>query len=194
MVLAQMCCSICFVLFFSAILHIKGHRVWEPAKAKASNERRHLQDIAQSQGDNAEIAASDWRYYAEKARRALHNLDESEIRPYLALPNMIIKCFPEELEGRDPDDPNLYLAAVEFIRNVTGRPDIAIHIAYVAQRNKDQIPSIELEVGECGFIVGLFPLEKEAYQNRITQENVDMLADFFGTKPSWWEIAEFTTL
>ncbi|PIL28174.1 hypothetical protein GSI_09711 [Ganoderma sinense ZZ0214-1] len=112
----------------------------------------------------------------------------------LALPKMIIKCFPEELEGRDPCDPNLYLAAVEFIRDVTNRHDIAIHIAWVAQRNKDQIPSIGLKVGGCAFIVGLFPLEREAYMNRITQENVDMLAEFFGTKPSWWEIAEFTSL
>ncbi|PIL28187.1 hypothetical protein GSI_09724 [Ganoderma sinense ZZ0214-1] len=112
----------------------------------------------------------------------------------LELPKMIIKCFPEQLEGRDPCDPNLYLAAVEFIRDVTNRPDIAIHIAWVAQRNKDQIPSIGLDVGECSFIVALFPLEREAYMNRITQENVDMLAEFFGAKPSWWEIAEFTTL
>ena len=69
------------------------HRVWEPAKAKAANERRHLQEMAQQAGDNSEIAAADWRYYAEKARRALHDLDESEIRPYLALPNMMAAAF-----------------------------------------------------------------------------------------------------
>ena len=69
------------------------HRVWEPAKAKAANERRHLQEVAQEAGDNAEIAASDWRYYAEKARRAVHDLDESQIRPYLALPNMMAAAF-----------------------------------------------------------------------------------------------------
>ena len=30
--------------------------------------------------------------------------------------------------------------------------------------------------------------------NRITQENVDMLAEFFGTKPSWWEISQLCSL
>ncbi|PIL28180.1 hypothetical protein GSI_09717 [Ganoderma sinense ZZ0214-1] len=112
----------------------------------------------------------------------------------LALGKMIIKCFPEELAGRDPSEPNLFLAGLDFIRDVTNRHDIAIHIAWVTQRNKDQIPSIELEVGETTFVVCLFPLEREAYMNRITQENVDMLAEFFGTKPSWWEIGEFTSL
>ena len=69
------------------------HRVWEPAKAQAAHERRALQAIAQAGGDNEEIAASDWRYYAEKARREMHDLDESQIRPYLALPNMIAAAF-----------------------------------------------------------------------------------------------------
>ncbi len=69
------------------------NRVWEPAKARAAHERRHLQEVAQAEGENAEIAAADWRHYAEKARRELHDLDESQIRPYLALPNMIAAAF-----------------------------------------------------------------------------------------------------
>ena len=69
------------------------NRVWEPAKAKAAHERRALQAIAQAEGDNEEIAAADWRYYAEKARRQLHDLDEAQIRPYLALPNMVAAAF-----------------------------------------------------------------------------------------------------
>ncbi|KAM5536334.1 hypothetical protein V8D89_009986 [Ganoderma adspersum] len=111
-----------------------------------------------------------------------------------AIQKMTINCCPEELQGRKPYDPNLLLAAIEFIRNVTGRPDIGVHSAYVAQRNKDAIPFIGLEVGEQTFIISLFALEREAYMNRITQENVDMLEEFFGTKPSWWEIAQLTEL
>ena len=112
----------------------------------------------------------------------------------LTLEKMIIRCFPEELAGRDPRDPHLFLAAVEFIRDVTDRPDIRIPIAIIAQRNKDADPSIEGEVGEATFIVGLLQLDMESYINRITQENVDMLAEFLGAKPSWWEIEEFTEL
>ncbi|KAI1791753.1 hypothetical protein LXA43DRAFT_392443 [Ganoderma leucocontextum] len=108
----------------------------------------------------------------------------------LAIQRMLIDCFPKQLGGRDPFEPGLLLPGVNFIRDITGRPDIGVHIAYVAQRNKDAIPSIGLEVDEVTFIVGLFPLEREAYINRITQEDVDMLAELFGTKPSWWEIAQ----
>ncbi|KAI1791754.1 hypothetical protein LXA43DRAFT_1010354 [Ganoderma leucocontextum] len=107
-----------------------------------------------------------------------------------AIQKMLINCFPKQLGGRDPYDPGLFLTGLAFVRDVTGRRDIGVHIAYVAQRNKDATPSIGLEAGAVTFIVGLFPLEREAYINRITQEDVDMLAEYFGTKPSWWEIAQ----
>ena len=108
----------------------------------------------------------------------------------LAIQQMLIDCFPEKLGARKPYEPGLLLSALRFLRNLTGRPDIGIHMAYVAQRNKDAIPSIGLDVDEVTFIIGLFPLEREAYINRITQEDVDLLEVLFGTKPSWWEIAQ----
>ncbi len=69
------------------------HRVWEPAKSKAAHEKRALQAIAQRDGDNEEIAAADWRYYAEKARQEYHEIDDGELRPYFALENMIAAAF-----------------------------------------------------------------------------------------------------
>ena len=111
-----------------------------------------------------------------------------------AIQKMLINCFPEQLEGRDPFDAGLFLAGLGHVREVTGRRDIGVHIAYVAKRNKDMVPTIGLDVGQVTFIVGLFPLEQEAYLNRPTQEEVDMLAEMFGTKPTWWEIAQLTDL
>ncbi|KAM5536499.1 hypothetical protein V8D89_009776 [Ganoderma adspersum] len=111
-----------------------------------------------------------------------------------AIQKMLINCFPEQLEGRNPFDASLFLAGLGHVRGVTGRPDIGVHIAYVAKRNKDMVPTIGLEVGQVTFIVGLFPLEQEAYLNRPTQAQVDMLAEMFGTKPTWWEIAQLSDL
>lgn len=111
-----------------------------------------------------------------------------------AIQKMLINSFPEQLGGRDPFDAGLFLTGLNYVRDVTGRSSIGVHIAYVAQRNKDMVPSIGLDVGEATFIVGLFPLEQEAYLNRPTQEEVDMLAEMFGTKPTWWEIAQLTDL
>jgi peptidyl-dipeptidase Dcp len=69
------------------------HRVWEPAKSKAAHERKSLEGVAQRHGDNAPIAASDWRYYAEKARSEFHEIDEALVRPFLTLDNMMAAAF-----------------------------------------------------------------------------------------------------
>lgn len=67
--------------------------VWAPALQRASDERDRLQALAQAEGGNFAIQAHDWRHYAEKLRRAEHNLDESEIKPYLPLEGMIQAAF-----------------------------------------------------------------------------------------------------
>ena len=68
-------------------------RVWKPARAQVERERAELQDFANRAGDNVTIAAHDWRYYGEKARRALHAIDETEIRAYLSLDNVMAAAF-----------------------------------------------------------------------------------------------------
>nr|VWP02357.1 Protein kinase domain-containing protein [Ganoderma boninense] len=112
----------------------------------------------------------------------------------LALQRMVIKCFPDQLGGRDPFDVGLFIVGLAYVRDVTERQDIGLHIAYVSKRAKETVPSIGLRVGEPTFIVGLFALEQDAYMNRITQEKVDLLAEMFETKPTWWEIEHLTDL
>ncbi len=67
--------------------------VWTPAKTAAAKERDDLQRIATEDGGNFAIAAHDWRYYTEKARKALHDLDEADIRPYFVLDSVIGAAF-----------------------------------------------------------------------------------------------------
>ncbi len=46
-----------------------------------------------AEGANDKLAAWDWRYYAEKLRKAHFDLDEAELKPYFALDNMIAAAF-----------------------------------------------------------------------------------------------------
>ncbi|KAB1080205.1 M3 family metallopeptidase [Methylobacterium soli] len=67
--------------------------VWTPAHHRAIAERERLQAIVQREGDNFALQAHDWRHYAEKLRRAEHDLDESEIKAYLPLDGVIAAAF-----------------------------------------------------------------------------------------------------
>jgi peptidyl-dipeptidase Dcp len=68
-------------------------RVWEPARARAGAERDALQALAAEEGANITLEPWDWRFYAEKLRKRLHDLDEAETKPYLALDNVIAAAF-----------------------------------------------------------------------------------------------------
>lgn len=68
-------------------------KVWTPAVARAHKEEEKLSDMAKSEGGNFKIAPWDWRYYSEKVRKAEHDLDETEIKPYLQLENIIEAAF-----------------------------------------------------------------------------------------------------
>ena len=68
-------------------------KVWTPAKAAAARDRDELQKLVAAEGGNFAIAAHDWRYYAEKLRKANYDIDENEIRPYLDLDAVIGAAF-----------------------------------------------------------------------------------------------------
>ena len=67
--------------------------VWGRARSRAKRERDELQKIVAEEGGNFALAPWDWRYYAEKLRKARYDLDEAQIKPYLALDNMIAAAF-----------------------------------------------------------------------------------------------------
>lgn len=67
--------------------------VWEPAKLRANEEAKKLQELANAEGANFDIAAWDWRYYSEKVRSAEYDLNEAELKPYLQLDKMIEAAF-----------------------------------------------------------------------------------------------------
>jgi peptidyl-dipeptidase Dcp len=67
--------------------------VWEPARRRAGEDGQELAALAAAEGGNFAIAPWDWRYYSEKLRKAKHNLDEAELKPYFELDRMIAAAF-----------------------------------------------------------------------------------------------------
>ncbi len=57
--------------------------VWTPAVARVKQEVADMQAIADKNGDDIKIEAWDYRYYAEKVRKAKYDLDQSEVKQYL---------------------------------------------------------------------------------------------------------------
>jgi len=68
-------------------------QVWAPAKAQADADAEMLTAMMREDGINDDLAPWDWRYYAEKRRKAEHDLDEAELKPYLQLDAMIEAAF-----------------------------------------------------------------------------------------------------
>lgn len=68
-------------------------QVWEPAKKRADADAEILTTMMQEDGVNGPLEAWDWRYYAEKRRKAEHDLDEAALKPYLQLDRMIEAAF-----------------------------------------------------------------------------------------------------
>jgi peptidyl-dipeptidase Dcp len=69
------------------------HSVWAPAHEQVLRDEAALQAIVADEGGNFQISPWDWRYYAEKRRKAEFDLDEADIKPYLQLDKMIEAAF-----------------------------------------------------------------------------------------------------
>jgi len=67
--------------------------VWPRARARALADRDAMQKLIQEEGGNFHIAPWDWRYYAEKLRKKLHDVDEETIKSYLQLDRIIEAAF-----------------------------------------------------------------------------------------------------
>ena len=68
-------------------------QLWKPALKRAKAEVADMQALADSEGKEFKIAAWDWWHYSEKVRKEKYDLDESAIRPYLSLDNVIQGVF-----------------------------------------------------------------------------------------------------
>lgn len=67
--------------------------VWPAAVARVKEEVADMQALADQEGAGITIAPWDYRFYAEKVRKAKYDLDENEVKPYLQLDKMVEAAF-----------------------------------------------------------------------------------------------------
>ncbi|MGR3805361.1 M3 family metallopeptidase [Marinibacterium profundimaris] len=67
--------------------------VWTPARAAAERDAQVLERMLAEDGVNGPLEPWDWHYYTEKRRKAEHDLDETALKPYFQLENMIAASF-----------------------------------------------------------------------------------------------------
>jgi peptidyl-dipeptidase Dcp len=107
-------------------------QVWEPAKAQAEADAWVLAQMMQQDGVNGELQAWDWRFYSERRRQQLHDLDEAELKPYFQLDRMIEASFDcaSRLFGLsfEPLDVPLYHADCRAWNVTRGGEHIAVFI------------------------------------------------------------------
>lgn len=68
-------------------------KVWNPAIKRAKEEAADMQKMIASEGGSFKLESWDWWYYSEKVRKAKFNLDESQLRPYFKLENVLQGAF-----------------------------------------------------------------------------------------------------
>ena len=66
-------------------------KVWPAAVARVGEEVADMQAIANA--DEVTIEPWDYRFYAEKVRKAKYDLDQNELKPYFQLDNMVAAMF-----------------------------------------------------------------------------------------------------
>jgi len=103
-----------------------------PALAIAKKDRDEMQKIINNEGGNFKLASWDWWYYAEKLKKAKYNLEESEVKPYMALTNVRDGMFhvATKLYGitftRIPDAPVYHPEVEVFEVNETNGDHVGV--------------------------------------------------------------------
>jgi peptidyl-dipeptidase Dcp len=68
-------------------------RVWTPAVARVKEEVADMQAVADKEGAKITIEPWDYRFYAEKVRKARYDLDQNELKPYFEQGNILNGAF-----------------------------------------------------------------------------------------------------
>lgn len=69
------------------------NKVWPAAIARVKEEVADMQAVADKEGANIKIAPWDYRFYAEKVRKAKYDLNSDEVKQYLQVDNLVPGMF-----------------------------------------------------------------------------------------------------
>ena len=85
-----------------------------PSVANAEQEAADLQKMIDAEGGDFELASWDWDYYTEKVRAERYNFDESQLKPYLEMNNVLVNGV-------------FYAAEKVFGITFKARPDLPVY-------------------------------------------------------------------
>lgn len=69
------------------------NRIWDAALPIAKEEAAALQKVVNQEGGKFQLAAWDWRYYAEKLKKEKYGVDETEVSQYFPLEQVRMGSF-----------------------------------------------------------------------------------------------------
>jgi peptidyl-dipeptidase Dcp len=116
----------------------------KPAVANARREAAEIQQVIDAEKGGFQLAAHDWAFYSDKVRAQRFNFDQSQLRPYFELNNVLINgvffaanqvyglSFKErkDLPVYDPD------VRVFDVTDVNGKPLAIVIMDFYARGNK----------------------------------------------------------
>ena len=71
-----------------AVLHFLNQLI-PAATAKAQDEAKEIQSVIDAQHGGFQLQPWDWNFYAEQVRKAKYDLDESQVKPYFEIDNVL---------------------------------------------------------------------------------------------------------
>jgi len=120
--------------------------VWPAALARAEEEIADMQAMADAEGTGITIEPWDYRYYAERVRKARYDLDSNEVKQYLQLENLREAMF--------------FVAGELFDFEFTPVPDGSVPVF------DEQMRVWEVRKKPSGALVGLWYLDPFARQGK----------------------------
>ncbi|WP_102795522.1 M3 family metallopeptidase [Bowmanella denitrificans] len=120
--------------------------VWPAAIARVKEEVKDMQAVADAEGANIKIQPWDYRYYAEKVRKAKYDLDSDEVKQYLQLDKLRQAMF--------------YVAGRLFNFDFTPVPQGSVPVFH------PDVQVFEVKDKTSGELVGLWYLDPFARQGK----------------------------
>ena len=114
------------------------------ASAKAASEAKDIQDLIDAQKGGFTVQPWDWDFYSEQVRKAKYDLDESAVKPYFELNNVLengVFYAANQLYGitfHERQDIPVYEPDVRVfeVSNADGRPLALFYCDYFKRDNK----------------------------------------------------------
>jgi peptidyl-dipeptidase Dcp len=114
------------------------------ASAKAASEAKDIQDVIDAQKGGFTVQPWDWDFYSEQVRKAKYDLDESAVKPYFELNNVLengVFYAANQLYGltfHERKDIPVYEPDVRVfeVSNADGRPLALFYCDYFKRDNK----------------------------------------------------------